>query len=315
MVIKVTLPAGMSSASVSGLHQWDYGQVLEIESPDLPSIIEVHFSCQGMTEATVRSCSVVDGVASVTIPDECLEQSQPITAWVYEIEGTQGRTTKTITLPVISRIRPRRSETIPVEIADAYTELITKVNELIESIAGGGVTVGHAETATNANYAASAGVAHTATNAATANYATTAEKAHTLTQTLPPEKGGTGYTSLVELSAALGVGQGGGGSLDYATNAGHASTADSAGYATSAGALDTPFGYRYDYSYIDDLFTAIGDTGSVKNAEVAMALHNPYGTNYDYSYINDLFQAVDDLTARVVFLEKQITSNNGGTLM
>ena len=177
MVIKVTLPAGMSSASVSGLHQWDYGQVLEIESPDLPPIIEVHFSCQGMTEATVRSCSVVDGVASVTIPDECLEQSQPITAWVYEIEGTQGRTTKTITLPVISRIRPRRSETVPVEVVDAYTELITKVNELIDSLATGKVTVGHAETATNANYAASAGVAQQAAEVTYANRARVADLA------------------------------------------------------------------------------------------------------------------------------------------
>lgn len=171
MAIRATLSSGIASAKTTSLFQWDYGQQLEIVSDDLPPIVEVHFACKGMSEAVVMPCSITDGTGIVTIPDSCLEQSTDITAWVYSIEGTQGKTVKTITIPIVSRIRPGRSETIPQGVSDKYTELISQVNDAIKDLKDGTVTVKKAETADSATKATSA------TNASFANSATSADTA------------------------------------------------------------------------------------------------------------------------------------------
>lgn len=187
MAILVNFSAGETSVKTSSLHQWDYGQQLEIHSYDLPSLIEVHFACQGMNEAVVHSCSVENGVAMVDIPNRCLEQTNPITAWVYEIDGTKGTTTKTITIPIIARIRPGKSAEIPQDVSDQYTDLITEVNEAIESLKSGEVVIDHATHATSADTATTAGNAASATyatstgNAQRAEYAKRADSAHMAT--------------------------------------------------------------------------------------------------------------------------------------
>lgn len=136
-MITAIFPTGVNEITVSGLHQWDYGQELEIHASELPAIVEVHFSCPGMSEAVVRTCSTADGVVSARIPDICTEQTRPITAWVYEIEGTSGRTTKKITLPVIARTRPAPSDAMePEGIDDKYTQLMTSFNERIVAAKG-----------------------------------------------------------------------------------------------------------------------------------------------------------------------------------
>ena len=176
MAIKVNIPSGQNTATVSGLYQWDYGQVLEIESADLGNMIgEVHFACSSMSEAVVVSCNFTEGLGSVTIPDECLEQSFNITAWIYEISGTQGRTRKVITIYVTARTRPSVGQDIPTEISNRYTELITEVNEAINALKNGDVVTKKATEAVTASTAASAG------NASTANHAISAGEADSAT--------------------------------------------------------------------------------------------------------------------------------------
>lgn len=174
MAIKIVFPAGKTTITASSLYQWDYGQILEIEAADLLPIVEVHFACAGMTEAIVRPCSVNNGLATVPIPDICLEHAGTIMAWVFEIDGTVGMTRKTITIPVISRVKPSAGGEIPAEFYDRYTELITEINEAITALTQGNVTVTQAKVA---NYAAEAGTASSASSAGTANsanYATSA---------------------------------------------------------------------------------------------------------------------------------------------
>lgn len=177
MAIKVKFYENQTEQRVSPLYQWDYGQTLEIESSDLPSLIEVHFACYGMTEAIVRSCSVSDGVATVTIPDRCLEQSSTITAWIYEITDTTGATTKIIQIPVLPRTRPSRTQEITQDVSDKYTELISEVNELIDKITLGNITVAYAAKATSADRAIQADNASSASHAITADSATRATSA------------------------------------------------------------------------------------------------------------------------------------------
>ena len=189
-MITATFPTGVSSITVNGLHQWDYGQTMQIHADDLPSMIEVHFACIGMNEALVRSCSMVGGVGAVTIPDKCLEQSAPIYAWIYEINGTVGATTKTIVLNVTPRTRPQPGEDIPVEISDKYTEALTALNDTVEKLEKGEITVKEAETAQNATQLAThladgTMVVKKANNAETA---TTAENATQLETNLKSGK-------------------------------------------------------------------------------------------------------------------------------
>lgn len=144
MNLKAIIPSGMTEITVNGLHQWDYGRKLEIHSSGLPAVIEVHFACAGMKEAVVRSCSVTNGVAVAAIPDRCLEQTAPITAWVYEIDGTSGVTTVKMNLTVKPRTRPCPTKEIPTNISDKYTEAVTAMNSVIASVAAGNVTVARA---------------------------------------------------------------------------------------------------------------------------------------------------------------------------
>ena len=184
MSVRAKFTTGATSVTTKALHQWDYGQQLEIEAVDLPTIIEVHFACGGMTEAIVTSCSVADGLGVVTIPNSCLEQSSQITAWVYEISGNHGETTKTITIPIAQRIRPGRTDEVPQEISDKYTQLIEQINDAVGALADGTVITKQAESANNAKYAASAGNASSAayaTSAGNAANATNADKANTAT--------------------------------------------------------------------------------------------------------------------------------------
>lgn len=199
MSIKATFPAGVTDITVNGLHQWDYGQKLEIQADDLPAVVEVHFAYAGARDAVVRVCEVVDGVTEATIPDQCLEQTSPVLAWIYVIDGAAGATAKTVVLPIIARTQPQPSATVPEEYTDRYTELITAANTMMgsiqeelenaadtvearitEDIADGTLVVpkaSRAEEADFAGYAASAGNATTATTADTAAEATHAASA------------------------------------------------------------------------------------------------------------------------------------------
>lgn len=154
MSIKAIFPPGQTEITVNGLHQWDYGRQLEIHCKDIPDgIIQVHFACIGMEEATVRTCDAVGGVAIAPIPDLCLEQTTPITAWVFEIGEFRGLTTKQINLPIEARTRPSDSPDIPAEEQDSFAELIAAVNSHIGKIQSGEIKAKHAEEATIAQYA------------------------------------------------------------------------------------------------------------------------------------------------------------------
>lgn len=181
MNIKAIIPSGQTEITVNGLRQWDYGQKLEIHSDELPALIEVHFACSGMTEAVVRTCGVVDGVATADIPDRCIEQTTPIVAWVYCVDDTSAQTTHTIIMPIIARTKPAPRPSVPTVVTDQYTQLIGAINEQIGALADGTVTAGKAIKATqdgNGNNIADTYLLKTAKaqSAHTADYSQTSQK-------------------------------------------------------------------------------------------------------------------------------------------
>lgn len=175
MNIKATFPAGVTALTVHGLHQWDYGRVLEISHPDLPAVAEVHFAAISSKEAIVHTVAGVNGVATAAIPNILLEQMSPITAWVYYVGETSGETMLTVTLPVQARPRPAASPAVPEEISDKYTEALGAINEQVETLKGGNVMVANAAHATSADRAKEAETASMATMAANATFATSAQ--------------------------------------------------------------------------------------------------------------------------------------------
>ena len=184
MAIKVRFNAGESVVTVTSLYQWDYGQVLEIECVEIGTeLMEVHFACYGMSEAIVRACQFVDGIGTVNIPDQCLEQTNSITAWLYSVSANQGHTIKTITIPIIGRIRPCAMRDVPPEHIDKYAEAIEEINEAVNAIEKGNITAARAIVADTAKSADTAKNAETATYATSAGSATTAGTANTATST------------------------------------------------------------------------------------------------------------------------------------
>lgn len=179
MNIIAAFPDGFDQVTINGLHQWDWGRQLEIHDASLPAVVEVHFACQGMTDAVVRSCAVVDGVTTAAIPDVCIAQTTPIVAWVVEVGETSSETIRTITLPIIARTRPEPSATIPTSISDRYTEAVAAMNTAVEQIENGSVVAAKAVHATNADEATHATSADEATHATNAGHATNADNATT----------------------------------------------------------------------------------------------------------------------------------------
>ena len=211
MAFKVQIPIGESLVTVRGLYQWDYGQNLEIECSEIGSeIMEIHFAYPSISEAIVRACTFANGIGTVLIPDECLEQTGVITAWLYKVDGTQGHTIKTISLPINPRTRPSIDRTIPSEYVDKYGQLIEEVNEAIDAIENGNVTAAKAllaNTATSATTAGSANSATYATSAGSANTATSAAHASSAdrlsyTETMIENVTTAGYTVNFEYGQA-----------------------------------------------------------------------------------------------------------------
>lgn len=134
MNLQAKFPAGATEATVHGLHQWDYGRKLDIDSASLlgRGVVQVHFACAGMTEAVVRLCDVAGRTTSAAIPDACLVQTAPVLAWVFCEDETEGFTALKITMPVTARTMPSAKPSEPPEnYADQYTALIQAANNLV----------------------------------------------------------------------------------------------------------------------------------------------------------------------------------------
>ena len=95
---------GCNTATASpSLAQWDVGQILKIEGVDLPSAYQVDFS----TEYTRNAIQKIGNAAGVAIPNELLQRSAPITAYIVLHEGENDRETEYwITIHITPRTPP-----------------------------------------------------------------------------------------------------------------------------------------------------------------------------------------------------------------
>ena len=95
-MLHAVFTAGVDEIEVSGLTQWDRGQVISITYPGIPTIYQVHFTYKGAKTALM--VPVLDD-NTAEIPDELLHQPRDLVAYVYLIgEDGSGETVKTVNL-------------------------------------------------------------------------------------------------------------------------------------------------------------------------------------------------------------------------
>lgn len=113
----------------SALYQWDYGQILLPTGVELPTAYEVHFAVPN-TDTTM---TVIGGADGVAIPDELLQTSGQIVAYIYLHSGEDdGETEYKINIPVKARPQPSDYEPTPVQ-QDVITQTIGAVQSAMNA--------------------------------------------------------------------------------------------------------------------------------------------------------------------------------------
>lgn len=113
------------------LYRKDYGQILQIQGLPLPLNFETHFSMNGSIAKQVIG-TTENGVGMVEIPDEYLDESGTLTAYIYLHTGTDaGETEYIIKTRVIPRPDVDPSEPTPVQ-QDVITQAIAVLNNAVE---------------------------------------------------------------------------------------------------------------------------------------------------------------------------------------
>lgn len=107
-ILEVTFESGQTFATATRLWKGDYGQILLIHGPELPSYYEVHFAStkDGTPEVSVGTPS------GVQIPNRLLQAEGYIYAWVFLHVGEHdGETKFQVKIPVEERGIPIDQET------------------------------------------------------------------------------------------------------------------------------------------------------------------------------------------------------------
>ncbi len=130
-MLEAILTANIEEIKISGLTQWDRGQMLRIICPDLPASFQVHFTNRAREKAIPVQAVGANNAATVTIPNEILCEPYEVLAHIYFTEGDAGRigeTVKTIRMPITPRAQPEDY------IVDLTPEQQTEAEILIEKM-------------------------------------------------------------------------------------------------------------------------------------------------------------------------------------
>lgn len=184
-MLEAIFPSGIDEITVDGLTQWDKGQVLRVDFPDMPTMYEVHFAFKGGTEALI--VHVLDGATSndVEIPNILLQQPYDLVAYVYLVGSDgSGETVKTVHLPLEPRpkpedytdeLTPTQAERIDAMLAEIHAQANHAVETAEDAKAKAESAVNTANTAATTATNAQVAAANSATEAA--NSATAANNA------------------------------------------------------------------------------------------------------------------------------------------
>lgn len=107
-MINVEFTNEINDITTENLYQWDNYQTLKISGISFGSVTpKVHFANKKSKEALVVTGSLQsDGSLEVSIPNSLLTEKYDILAYVYTNTGLTNKTIKSITIPIIARLKP-----------------------------------------------------------------------------------------------------------------------------------------------------------------------------------------------------------------
>lgn len=117
------------SITVEGITQGDYGQQLAIQGLNLPLKVEVHFALVGDNNGIRTYGTTADGITTADIPNTLIAKGKDIIAYVFVSDTSQGKTVRTIRIPVAPKPNIEDVE-LPPEDEYIVRELIVVVNDL-----------------------------------------------------------------------------------------------------------------------------------------------------------------------------------------
>jgi hypothetical protein len=130
-ITTVSFGAGDTIAiSEESLYQYDYGQILQIEGLDLPTVYTVDFCNSGDSD----TMPMIGDANGVTIPDDFLRTGKNINAFIWLHTGdADGETEYKIVIPVAPRPERGDEEPTPTQ-QTVIDQLITQLNNGIEHV-------------------------------------------------------------------------------------------------------------------------------------------------------------------------------------
>ncbi len=98
----------INDLTTENLYQWDSYQTLKITGINFASVTpKIHFCNKKSTEAlVVQGVLKSDGSCEVSIPNSLLGEKYDIVAYIYINTGLTYKTIKSITIPIIPRLKP-----------------------------------------------------------------------------------------------------------------------------------------------------------------------------------------------------------------
>ncbi len=118
----------LTNVTTKAVTQWDYGRKLRIDGLELPTAVRIDFGISGDQTTVSRIGITKDHVTDVVIPDSLLEQSNNLVAYVYVNDTTEGKTVRTINIPVTARAKPEEYDTP--ESKELFAEAIELINDV-----------------------------------------------------------------------------------------------------------------------------------------------------------------------------------------
>lgn len=107
-MIKAEFNESINDLTTENLYQWDSYQTLVISGIDFEAVSpKVHFCNKKSIEAlAVQGILKNDGTCEVSIPNTLLGEKYDILAYIYTNTGLTYKTIKSITIPIIPRLKP-----------------------------------------------------------------------------------------------------------------------------------------------------------------------------------------------------------------
>lgn len=118
----------LTNVTTNKLTQWDYGRILRIEGLKLPTAVRIDFGISGSQTTISRIGITKDGVTDAAIPDSLLEQSKNLVAYVYVNDTKEGKTVRTINIPLEARAEPEEHDSP--ESKALFAEAIEMINDV-----------------------------------------------------------------------------------------------------------------------------------------------------------------------------------------